>query len=590
MKKKRLLWQVFPPYLLLIMLSLFSITIYMSGFIRDYSLNMTRDDLTSRAYLLEHDIQSNLSDMNQLNDYCRQTGEKSGTRITVIRANGIVMADSNENYKDMVNHNDRPEVIKALKGDIGTIIRFSDTLSQNMMYVAVPVIKNNMTIIIVRTAVPITQIDSQINHLRMKIAFAGILITLMASLVSLFISKKISRPIEEMTSSASHFAEGNLTYRLPIQENEEMAGLADAMNIMAEKLNSRINEQARQHSELEAILLSMIEGVIALDCDERVLKVNRAARMILNIKVLKVKGKSILELVRNRELESFVLKADESDISIEKDIVIKMGSDKILNIRSSALRDSEERRIGTLIILNDVTKLRKLDQIKQDFVANVSHELKTPMTSIKGFVETLISMPDIDKDENDRFLNVIEKNANRLISIVEDLLNLSKIEEIDKENNLDYTVTDINEIITSVIDALKIKADDKNIQVIYLKKKNFEVFADSQLLEQAVLNLLDNALKYSEEKTEITISVNNEERDIMIKVMDQGAGIEQEHHERLFERFYRVDKGRSRKLGGTGLGLAIVKHICKAHGGNVSVVSSPGKGSEFTLIIPDRIS
>ena len=587
-RKKRLIWQLYPSYLLIILISLGAVSGYASIALRHFFLNRTAADLKTQSQLLEKQIARRLfsPDIASVDSVCKEIGASVLTRITVMLSNGKVVGDSEKNPENMENHGDRPEVIRAAAGQVGTAIRYSRTLEQRMMYVALPLKINDSVKGVLRTSIPLMSVDEELKSVQIRIAFGGCLIAFLASGICLYVSRRISHPIEEMKQVAEHFAKGELEHRLAAPNTKEMAGLADAMNQMAVQLRERIETVISQRNEYEAVLSSMVEGVVAIDMEERILSINRAAANILKNSSHEMKGRTIQEVVRNRELHAFVEETLSSGQTAERDIVLRQNGERILNIRSAPLCNANEKRIGTLVVLDDVTHLRHLEEVRRDFVANVSHEIRTPLTAIKGFVETLQNGAVDNPEEAERFLAIIEKHVNRLAAIIEELLLLSKIEREDEIRQIQLEEGSVEEVIRASVQTCQAKAEEKNIRIDISCEDTFSAKADLPLLEQAVVNLLDNAIKYSRENSAVRVETALSDSEIIIKVQDHGMGISKQHLPRLFERFYRVDKARSCKLGGTGLGLAIVKHITQAHDGRVTVESALGKGSMFAIHLP----
>jgi two-component system phosphate regulon sensor histidine kinase PhoR len=355
---------------------------------------------------------------------------------------------------------------------------------------------------------------------------------------------------------------------------------------MAEELENRMETVIDQRNEYEAVLSSMVEGVIAVDMDECILSINRAASDMLAVKPETVEKRRILEAVRNRELHQFITEALEDGNPKEGDVVMHQKGEQVIHIQCIPLGNATGNRIGTLVVLHDVTQIRRLENIRRDFVANVSHEIKTPLTAIKGFVETLQHGEVDTPEEQEKFLGIIKKHADRLDAIVEDLLALARLEQKEEVEALVRRDHPVHEIIETAIQVVKNKAVEKEIPIQVTCDRTLEANVDATLMEQAIVNLLDNAIKYSPDKSPVQITTELSDNDVMISVIDQGAGIPKKHQPRLFERFYRVDRARSRMLGGTGLGLSIVKHIAQAHNGSVTVESISGKGSTFTITLP----
>ena len=587
-KNRRLIWQLYPAYLLIIVGSLIAVTWYASSELGRFYLDQTGNVLEARAYLLKDQISNLLSPLKPelIDAICKEAGQLSATRITVIMPDGTVVGDSRETPRFMDNHASREEVAPALGGVPGKSIRFSNTLHQKMMYVAVPVKIEGQVQAVIRAAVSLTSLDEALTSVRLKIAFGGLVIAVLAALVSLAVARRISQPIEEIKRGAARFADGDLTHRLPSPDTEEMAGLTETLNRMAAQLDDRMQTVFQQRNELEAVLSSMLEGVIAVDRNERVINMNPAAGRMFDCDPVKVQGRNIQEVVRNLAIQRFVTRVLTTSEAISDDFILYRAEERTLNIHSSPLYDASSVQIGALLVMNDVTQLRHLENVRRDFVANVSHEIKTPLTAIKGFVETLQQGTVVDKAEQERFLGIVLKHVNRLGAILEDLLALSRMEQENGIEEVRLSTGKIKDVIQTAIQVCQPKAATRDITISVDAAEDLSANLDATLLEQAFVNLIDNAVKYSDDGSQVRISAAQKKREVAIKFVDQGSGIPSKHLPRLFERFYRVDKARSRKLGGTGLGLAIVKHIVQAHGGHITVESSLGQGSTFTVHLP----
>ncbi|MGD9180655.1 MAG: ATP-binding protein [Desulfobacterales bacterium] len=589
-RRKPLLWQLFPSYLVITLISLLAATWYASGAMRQFFLDQTATDLKARAALLEKQIKGLLSPMRAeiVDAICKEAGRLSETRITVILPDGTVIGDSRERPHLMDNHANRTEIITALAGQTGKSLRYSNTLMQRMLYVATPLVDNQHVLAVLRTSLPATGVEAEIKSIQLKIALGGCIIALLAAGISWIISRRISRPIEQMKKSAEQFAGGDLNHRLPTPVTEEMAGLADAMNQMAAQLDNRIETISRQRNQLETVLASMLEGVIAIDTEERIVSINRAAAQLFDKEPANCQNKSIQEIIRSPALQQFIRKALRNKNPSEEDITVFQNEERVIDVKSSALLDANQHQIGTLVVFHDVTQMRRLEDMRRDFVANVSHEIKTPLTAIKGFVETL-QQGNVEKaKEKERFLGIIQKHVDRLNAIIEDLLALSRIEQEDQRKEINFQQAKIEAVFQAAIQLCRPKAEEKKIRIDLDCEKYAAATFDPTLIEQAVVNLLDNALKYSEPQSTVLLKSDLQDSEMIISVQDHGIGIAQKHLPRLFERFYRVDKSRSRKEGGTGLGLAIVKHIAQAHGGHVEVESKIGAGSRFSIHLPQN--
>ncbi len=589
MRRRRLLWQLFPAFLLIVLLALAGSGWYITRALRTFHLEQTAVNLEARARLVEDQIaeQMILGQEPQVDALLRRLGAKTGTRLTAILAGGQVVGDSHEDPQRMDNHAGRPEIAQALLGGVGVSTRYSHTLQETMMYVAVPARLEQTLVGAVRTALPVTDIDRTLQAIYFKLLGGGFGVALIAVLVSLGVSRRITRPLEEMRTGAQRFAQGDLDQRLPVSSSVEIGGLAEALNQMAAQLDDRIKTVLRQRNEQDAVLGSMVEGVIAVDAEERILRLNESAARLFTVDMVAAQGRRIQEVVRRSELQRFIARSLDSRDPVEGDIVLHNEAGEVyLQAHGSVLRDSQGQNIGALVVLNDVTRLRKLESIRRDFAANVSHELKTPITAIKGFVETLLDGALEQKEDARRFLEIILRQSERLHAIIEDLLALSRIEQESESGGIPLQEERLKDVLSAAVQACEIGASAKKIEVELVCPQELTARINALLLEQAVVNLIDNAVKYSNPGERVQVEGLAQGRQALIRVQDWGCGIPNEHLPRLFERFYRVDKARSRKQGGTGLGLAIVKHIVQAHGGRIEASSVPGQGSVFTLKLP----
>lgn len=429
-------------------------------------------------------------------------------------------------------------------------------------------------------------IQKAVTALRARVACVGLVLITLSALGGGLAWIPLDRHLRRIRRSVEEYAHGNFGLRMPSSRFSEIGMLADTLNWMAGQLEDRVSAEVRRRNEQEAVLASMVEGVIAVDTEQRIININRAAVTLLGLASRDVQGKAILEVVRNPDLQRFIHTTLASRKTTEGDLVLHGREEKFIQATGSALTDSDGNQIGALIVLNDVTRLRRLENMRQEFVANVSHELKTPITSIKGFMETLQDGALEQPEEARRFLDIIARQADRLDAIIEDLLSLSRIEQESERGEITHKAGRVSEILHGAVLACSTKAEAREINVKQECSPQLQARMNAPLLEQAVINLLDNAIKYSEPGKNVQVSAHEEDGRIAIVVRDEGPGISKEHQDRIFERFYRVDKSRSRQLGGTGLGLSIVKHIVQAHSGKIMVTSEPGKGSVFTLLIP----
>ena len=597
MAGKRLFWRLYPSYVLIPLLSMVAMLGYVSSALGRLNREQTEAGLKAQARLIEPEFTERLAagDREGIAALCKELGASSSTRLTVVLPSGQVIGDSEQAPAQMEPHGDRPELLDAFEGRMGLSVHYSGTLRRDMMYVATPLWVNGRVAGAVRTSMALRAIGERLESTLGHIVWVGIAILAVASAVSWWAARRIARPIEEMKQTAERFARGDLAARLPSWGSEELDRLSEAMNLMAAQLDERIRTITDQRGLQEAILASMVEGVIAVDSDERVISLNHAAAAILKVKPEEAVGRSIQEMVRNLDLERLVARALEGAAPAEGDVVLREGEVRYLQAHGAVLAGEGGKPIGAVIVLNDVTRLRRLENIRRDFVANVSHELRTPITSIKGFVETLLDGAMKVPKDAERFLGVIAKQVDRLNAIIEDLLLLSKLEQEGKPG-LAREECLLEPLLHGAVQVCELHATEKSVPIRLDCEQGLSAKANPALLEQVVVNLIDNAIKYSEAGSPVEIEARRTAREgeapaepssgVVIRVRDHGCGIEKQHLPRLFERFYRVDKARSRKLGGTGLGLSIVKHIVQAHGGTGDVESTPGQGSTFSIHLP----
>ncbi|MDX1763176.1 MAG: ATP-binding protein [bacterium] len=586
--KKRLVRHLYVIYLSLIVVALGGFGLYAHLALKKSYLAQVEDDLHARARFVEAQVDRRWSEAeyNLLDAWCKDLGSRTSTRISLILPNGRVVADSDEDVHQMDDHSFRPEIKVALGGQTASSVRFSRTLQQRMMYYAVPVSQNGEVVGVVRTAIPVHAMDQVLQRLRRQVFSGAFLMALVTAIMSFVAYRRMSRPLIAMKEGAERFAGGQLDYRLAVPDSGQLGGLAVAFNDMAAQLKERIDTIVRQRSEQEALLSAMVESVLAVDMEGRLISMNQAAAKMFRVELAQATGRFLQEIVRTVDLQNFLKKARETGTPIEEDVVVFTEEEQYLQAHGTLLRDAQGRKAGVLIVLNDVTRLKRLENVRREFFANVSHELKTPITSIKASVETLQDGKPHDDADVERFLGVIARQSDRLNNLVEDLLAISRLEHGEAESAIELKGGRLAPLLQAAVQTSRLKAQERGVVIELTCDPELEANFNGRLLEQAIQNLIDNAIKYSEEGTRVKVEGAQDGSEILIRVIDQGIGIPREHLSRLFERFYRVDRARSRSLGGTGLGLAIVKHIAQAHGGRVMVDSAPDKGSTFTIVLP----
>jgi two-component system phosphate regulon sensor histidine kinase PhoR len=592
LSRKRLVWRLLLPYLGVIAVVLAGIAFFAAWDITQFYQREKSKDLESIARVVSGALTPFLEEESlvqqgpELQVWCDELARRSLTRVTVVNRQGLVLCDSEEDATRMDDHSTRPEIRSAWERGSGTAIRFSYTLEKTMMYVAVPAEIDDQ-LFAIRIAVPTSRVTEALLSTKVRFGFGVLLAGMLIVITTAYLSSRITSSIKDIRRGAERFARGDFSRKLDAPVTEEFAELARDMNRMAGQLDDRIQTVINQRNELEAVLASMVEGVLAFDTHERLISLNVAAARLLNLDQERVRNKAIQEAIRNSELQEFVSRTLDSNSPIEGEIVFYNEGERYLQAHGTPLMDVAGEKIGALVVLNDVTKIRRLENIRREFVANASHEIRTPVTSIKGFVETLQDGAMEDSETAQRFLGIIGRHVDRLNAIVEDLLSLSKIEMEAERGEIYLEKGSVLEVIEESVEACHALAQEKDVSLQVDCPGDIHWRFNASLLVQALINLIDNAVKYSEKGGTVTISSGIDNNFLLISVQDSGAGIEKMHIPRLFERFYTVDKARSRKLGGTGLGLAIVKHIVQVHKGDVRVTSRPGEGSTFTISLPE---
>jgi two-component system phosphate regulon sensor histidine kinase PhoR len=462
MARKKLIWQLYPTYLIVTAIALVAVTWYCSHFFRYFYIDQTRKKLMTLAYVVADQMSTSLQakDFREIDRVCKQLGRasKKETRFTVMLPSGKVIGDSDEEPAQMANHSDRTEMRKVLSDGYGWSLRLSPTLGKNMMYVAVPIKDNSEVKAVVRTAIPATAIDDALKSLYVKILWGGLATAFCVAGLSLLISRRISKPIVEMKKIAEMFASGDLDHRLLVLGTAELDSLANAINRMATQLQERFATITDQRNELDAVLSSMIEGVVAVDRQGRIVSINKAAASLLDIELSKPQNRNVEEVIRNVDLQNFINSTLNSKVPTEADISLPTKGDRLFQLHGASLPTRAGSRTGAVIVLNDITKMRRLENVRRQFVANVSHELKTPVTSIQGYVEALLEGAIKDPQQAERFLRIIAKHSDRLNSIIEDLVTLSRLEEDRERKETSFEVTELKPVLASAIELAPIQA------------------------------------------------------------------------------------------------------------------------------------
>ena len=570
--KRSLFFKIFSSFCLIILA--LSILVFFFSFrtIKYHYINTLTLDLKNLAYTLKLKVLPLIEekDFKKLDSLAKEIGKNIKTRITIIAPSGKVLADSEKDPRLMENHNDRPEVKQSKEKGFGKSLRFSTTVKEEMLYVAIPIKSKEKFLGVLRVSLFLKDINKLLNKLKVRIFGIVIFITFLSLLGAFSFSKNLSHPLKKLALASKKLADGDFSARVSFKRDDEIGELADSFNKMCEELKYLFDTLTLEQKELNSIISSLEEGLLVLDKNGRIILFNENFKRFVQINP---EGKFWWEVLRNPKIPQLIEKAKEEKRISSQELEL---NEKVF-LTSFVFMTSKEEMI---IVLHDITEFKKLEKIKKDFVINVSHELRTPLTAIKGYVETL---EEEVKGSAKHYLEIIKKHTERLINIVGDLLLLSELEEkelfqIKEKVNLEEIVKDIFKIFTQ-------KAKEKSLELNLVCEGRCVIKGDPFKLEQMFINLIDNAIKYTE-KGEVSVLLKRTDKKIIVKVKDTGIGIPKEHLDRIFERFYVVDKSRSKKLGGTGLGLSIVKHIVLLHNGKIDVKSTPGKGTEFIITFP----
>lgn len=581
--------KLFLTYLLLSFLSLSVAGILIFSSVKKRSLLELEQSMLSQTRLLSFIFASHLVDslhIETTDSLADQLGQKIPGRITVIAKDGRVVADSYLSGRDLLqmeNHKDRPEVIPAFRGEVHKSIRFSQTIETDMLYVASPIEAQGRIVGVARLALPLTDLK-QHQHMVIYIVLIGLLVAFVFSLLLSFgFSSTVTKPLRRMMQVGRRISRGDFSQKIRIKTKDEIGELGEILDQMSINLSQKMAQITDDKSQLDSILSSMIEGILAVDQEGEVLLVNEAFSRMFELDA-DPQGKPHYEIIRDHSLNELIRQVLLTRQEKKGEISFIHPQEKDIMIESALVRQQREGGVFAVFAFHDISELKRLERVRKDFVANVSHELRTPLTMIKGFVEALQDGAISDSEQSARFLSIIAHHTDGMNEIITDLLQLSQIES--REFELKMEPFSVRELAEEVLFTLKGSADRKSQDLeISLPSGDQKMLGDKYRINQALTNLVDNAIKYTAENGKIVVSAEPKGDFVEVAVSDNGMGIPQKELPRVFERFYTVDKGRSRELGGTGLGLSIVKHIVEAHGGKVTVESEPGKGSRFSFAL-----
>lgn len=585
-KKRSIFFFIFPGFLLITLASLVALASLGWYVLQQYSQDNVHEQLHQQTGFLSGMLTSEtLEDFKILSNKLRQSTD---LRVTLIDTTGVVLYDSDSKADTMENHRFRPEVELALGGGDGYSIRYSNTLQREMFYLArridqVP--EHNR--VVLRLAMPVLVWRDGMRQISGPFATGFILIVLLAVILAYSISRRIIVQLNLLRNGAEAYATRVMRESLPDFSWSEFDSLAQSLHEMARQLHDRIHAALAQKNEREAILSSMAQALVAVDTAGIILWTNKRFERLFSGKIPVRKGRiRLLEVVRNSDIGAMLETIWDEEKTGMRDIRLDVNGERMIyRVRSAVMYGADEEISGAVFTFTDITRIHKLEEMRKEFVGNVSHELRTPITSIQGAVETLETLDVDDEEMRAKFLDMLKRHALRMNNIVSDLLTLSQLDTEDL-SSMDSELMSLGELVNRALDQCLGLIEKQQFQVEVSGNTELQVLGKEGLLEQALVNLISNGVRYSEPEKKLLIRISQKDNFAVIEIQDQGWGISPDHQSRIFERFYRVDKARSRALGGTGLGLSLTRHILSMHKGSISLKSAPGEGSTFYVSLP----
>jgi len=574
--RKLLLFKLTALVLVVTLLSVGVATFFVSLYSQRSLYANLENDLKSNANMIRFWMED--MDPEMLQARIVRLGTEMDRRITIVDSQGVVLADSAVDPEQMHNLSDRPEFEQALAGRVGTAQRTSETTGDGLLYAAVPLPDGA-----VRVAMDADIIDVAVGSLLQGSLAIALLVLASALGVGFVISRHITDPLNDLLVVTRQLQAGEFGRRVLVRTTDEIGLLGKAFNELSQTLEKMFNTIHDREGKLNAVLTSMDDGVLAVNMQRKVILANRTVAETTGLDEESLIGKDQVEVIRNLDLANILNETMGKEKTVNEEIKLNPASERIVAVTSSPLEAEDGSIIGAVAVLRDVTNLRKLETMRQEFVANVSHELRTPITSIKGFIETLLNSDLEDKQMVDRFLRIVNGETDRMITLINDLLDLSRIESGKQLMKLEST--NLRDVFQGTLDVLQSKAELKGVSLANRIPEDILVKGDAKLLRQVAMNLVDNSIKYNQEGGHVWVDADVTDSRVEVTVADDGVGIPKDHVNRVFERFYRVDKGRSRNMGGTGLGLSIVRHIVEKHKGQIWVDKHTDQGTrmKFTL-------
>jgi two-component system phosphate regulon sensor histidine kinase PhoR len=577
--KRGVFKRIFALYAVLILLALLFVELSVTSSIREHYLAGLKRNLIVQASLIADNI--SFDNRRSIDDLCKKLKEKTDARITVIALDGRVLGDSDKSSSTMENHAHRPEVQQAALDGIGMFIRTSDTLKQDLLYVAYRVTSGKTPLGYVRLSVPLHDVDHAVNAARLSILLIVGFVLAGTGLFSLWQFEYLRRLTRQISDFAGSLVPRGIGTQLFLKDAGEFSDIADSLNTLSTELKTVIGKHEEEQKRLNEILRSIPDALIIMDSNGIVLLSSAASRNFFGDTSLI--GKPFIQVVRNSEFFSLLDEVRTRRRTGVSEFRLEYPVERYCVVRISPLFHGRDELTGFVSIFHDITELKKIEQVRKDFVANASHEIKTPITAIMGFADTLLEGALEDKEHAVKFLQAIQSNSERINSLVDDLMTISKIEMgVVKIEKVPVELADIAQAVQAI---LREKAEAKHLSLtISIDPDMQKIIADRDRLTQILTNLVENGIKFTDQGG-VTFGIDKENGRTVIFVEDTGIGIPKQHLSRLGERFYRVDPSRSRQMGGTGLGLAIVKHLVKAHGWDMQIESTQGKGTKVRIVV-----
>ncbi|MGO4346003.1 two-component system histidine kinase PnpS [Paenibacillus sp. MCAF9] len=585
----------FRTRLTLIMIAMIALSVSAAGLFmvktfKENHINALEDNMVREMQIISAKMNWKSGEISSLYDYytneAKELQRYAGARVTFIRNDGVVLGDSNGDPRDMDNHLNRAEIKEALATGTGRSIRASETVKQNMMYVAIPVtVVPGQSPDVIRLAMSLKEVDESIRQLTMMLFLGLLVLFLIAAFISYRLALGLTKPLEQITKVAKRIKNMDYLARVKVTKQDEIGELGNAINAMADSLQIQMTRIQQNENQLESVLDNMINGIVMIDLNGKIVLMNRRAEEVLGFSARELVGRHYAEAKQQYELSQMIQEGLKSKQHLREEITFYFPEERLLELNLVPIHPEGNDFSGVLLVLQDVSAIRRLERMRSEFVANVSHELKTPITAVKGFAETLLGGAVNDEETARSFLQIIFDESDRLNRLIGDILELSKIES--RRVPLVFSPVEVDTFVHKSIKLMESEAVRKRIELSMNIEPGLYVEADEDRLRQIIMNLLSNGINYTPEGGRVSLKVEALGDDhIRIQISDSGIGIPKKDLPRIFERFYRVDKARSRSSGGTGLGLSIVKHLVELHKGTITVTSDVGVGSTFTIELP----